>query len=172
MAQPSHIAGFLSLNNVLPCSLLCILGDLLPLLHCGGTQSGMWAHLGASHLPRGSLLPEQQKHQTGGTGAVTWHWWSRWEFSLAADCHTTFLPSGKWWELAGSLPKQCPDSSSPLLRAHSSSGWWNLRDLPEICSCMHVQTHWFTHLLTIMHFQDFSFMWKSYFWAVIEHLEA
>lgn len=63
MAQPSHIAGFLYLNDVLPYSLLCQLWIYYYCLHCGGTKSGMraylGAYLGAPHLPRGPLLLEQ-----------------------------------------------------------------------------------------------------------------
>lgn len=55
MAQPSHIAGFLYLNNVLPYSLLRKLWIYYCYLHCGGTKSGTHAYLGAylgtSHLP-------------------------------------------------------------------------------------------------------------------------
>lgn len=43
MAQPSHIAGFLSLNNVLPYSLLCTLGDLLPSFVEALSQE--WVHI-------------------------------------------------------------------------------------------------------------------------------
>lgn len=129
----------------------------------------MGAHLGASHLPQ-----KQQKHQTGGTGAVTWHWVpgeadGSFPWLLNATPHSSLLGNAENW--LGS-PEAVPWQQQPLLRAHSSSSWLTLGDVPELCSCMHVQTHWFTHLLMIKHFQEFPFLWKSYFWAVMEHPEA
>lgn len=129
----------------------------------------MGAHLGASHLPQ-----KQQKHQTGGTGAVTWHWVPGEAMGVFPGCWMPHHIPPFWGMLRTGWvsPEAEPWQQQPLLRAHSSSGWLNLGDVPELCSCMHVQTHWFTHLLTLKNFQEFPFLWKSYFWAVMEHLKA
>lgn len=116
MAQPSHIAGFLSLNNVLPYSLLCKLWIYYYYLCCGGSETGVWAplgaYLGASYLPWGPLLLDQVKAPNWWLVARSLvSWWSRGELFQAAKSQTALLLSGKMWEPACALLKICVDNS-------------------------------------------------------------
>lgn len=110
MAQPSHIAGFLSLW------IMCCL------IHCSARWGIYYHYLWRHWIRNGCTLRSIPPASKAAKAPNWWHWgchlalgswWSRWEFSLAVECHTTFLPSGECWGLAGSLLKQSPDSSSP-----------------------------------------------------------
>lgn len=143
-------------------------------LHCRVIESGMCAH--SEHPICLELLRCQSTKNTKlvalglspGTGFLVK------QMGIFLGC---WMPHHipPFWEMMRTgwvSPEAVPWQQLPFAQGTLLQWLIELGDLPEICSCMHVWTHWFTHLLTIMHFQEFSFIWKSYFWAVIEHLKV